>query len=186
MAEVPTSEPLSIRAGDSVTWRKTLADYPAGTWTLAYRLLSASEKVDLTVTPDGTDHVVTLTAAASSALPPGDHTLVGTVTSGSERATVYQGAVRVLANLATQSSHDGRSWAQTALDAARAKYQEWIESGGHLRLEYEVAGRRMKFADSAGLIQHIRFLEQEVAREKIAAQLGKGTGLPPGRVMVRM
>ena len=34
MASTPTTEPAAITAGDSFTWQKTLADYPAGTWTL--------------------------------------------------------------------------------------------------------------------------------------------------------
>lgn len=38
---VPTTEPESVVAGDTWTWKRLLADYPAGTYTLKYRLINA-------------------------------------------------------------------------------------------------------------------------------------------------
>ena len=50
MATTPTTEPASITAGDTLTWQKTLADYPATVWTLKYRFINATAKVDITAT----------------------------------------------------------------------------------------------------------------------------------------
>jgi hypothetical protein len=54
-APVPTTEPASVVAGDTLTWKRTLADYPAGTWTLKYRLINSAGKFDITATAERTD-----------------------------------------------------------------------------------------------------------------------------------
>jgi hypothetical protein len=41
------TEPSEIVAGDAVKWKKSLADYPAGEWTLNYRCSVAPEQVYL-------------------------------------------------------------------------------------------------------------------------------------------
>ena len=66
MASIPTTEPETITAGDSLTWKRTLADYPAGTWTLKYRLINADGKIDLTATASGTDHLVSVAPDTSA------------------------------------------------------------------------------------------------------------------------
>ena len=66
MASIPTTEPETITAGDSLTWKRTLADYPAGTWTLKYRLINADGKIDITATASGTDHLVSVEPATSA------------------------------------------------------------------------------------------------------------------------
>ena len=74
MASTPTTEPAAITAGDSFTWQKTLADYPAGTWTLKYRFINAAGKIDITATASGTDHLVSVTPTTSAAYTAGDYT----------------------------------------------------------------------------------------------------------------
>ena len=49
-ATVPTKEPTEIFLGDSLAWTKTLSDYPATTWTLAYRLLAQQSAAAQTLT----------------------------------------------------------------------------------------------------------------------------------------
>ena len=63
-AETPTKEPTQIRAGDTVTWKKTIDDYKANDgWTLNYSLRGNSEAITLV---DGSflrkNTTVTLTA----------------------------------------------------------------------------------------------------------------------------
>jgi len=66
MSDIPTTEPLSFRAGDTVKWKKSLGDYPATSWTLKYFLVIQSDQKIITASADGTDHLVTITAAASA------------------------------------------------------------------------------------------------------------------------
>lgn len=189
MAEVSTSEPSTFRAGDTVTWRKTLDAYPAPTWTLAYRLLSTTGATDITVTADGATHVATLTAAQSALLAAGDYTLVGSVSAGTERYTVFQGQVRVLADLAASTTFDGRSQAQQDLEALQAGYRAWQSASfaGRKSISISTGGssRSMEFETPAEMIQAIEAAKREVAREK-ALESAVNYGVVPGRIQVRM
>ena len=33
---IPSVEPLAFRAGNTIKWKRSESDYPAGTWTLTY------------------------------------------------------------------------------------------------------------------------------------------------------
>ena len=48
MAQLPNSVPISVTAGDTLTWRISLADYLASAgWTLRYRLINSQNKYDI-------------------------------------------------------------------------------------------------------------------------------------------
>jgi hypothetical protein len=67
-ATVPTKEPLTIRAGDTIEWTKSIDDYKASDgWTLSYSFRSASGTIDITSTADGDDHAVCIAPATSTA-----------------------------------------------------------------------------------------------------------------------
>ena len=67
-AETPTKEPLEIRAGDTVTWKKSVDDYRASDgWTLKYSLRGNGETIDITSTASDDAHLVSETAATSAA-----------------------------------------------------------------------------------------------------------------------
>ena len=64
---IPTSEPESLVAGDTVTWQKTLSDYPASDgWVLSYRLINAAGNIDITSSASGDDHLVSVAATATA------------------------------------------------------------------------------------------------------------------------
>ena len=60
-AEIPTTEPTSIIAGDTLAWTKSLADYEASLWTLTYYLRGPSAQT-ITATTSGGDFAGTKTA----------------------------------------------------------------------------------------------------------------------------
>lgn len=185
MASIPNTEPSFLRAGDTVAWRKALADYPATSWTLNYRLINAAGKYDIAATADGVDHLVTVSSADSADWVPGDYTWQAYVLGGdSERYTVGTGTLTVQPDLAAQAAgFDARSTARKALDDTRAALATWIASNGQVQ-EYEIAGRRMKYASAADIQARIQLLEREVARETTAEKLA--AGLSAGRrVLVR-
>ena len=183
MAQTQAIEPTIIQAGDTTSWRRTLPACPADDgWTLSYRLINADSRLDVVASADGADHLVTLPAATTAAYPPGEYTWVAYAARGVERYTVAQGQLRVRPDLAAATApQDARTDAQRALADLRAALLRWLSSNGHVQ-EYEIAGRRMRFASAADIRQRIALAESEVRREAAAQGLA-----PAGarRVLVR-
>lgn len=178
------TEPTTLRAGDSASWVRSVPGFPASDgWVLAYRLLTTAGKLDIATTATGDDFAVSVAAASTAALPAGQATLVGAVTKADERITVYSAKVGILPNLAAAETYDGRSWAQRALEAARAALLSYAEEGkGHVA-SYSIAGRSMTFRSTDDILKLITKLESDVAKENtIGAILAGGT---PGRILTR-
>lgn len=171
-AEIPTDVPSALRAGDTWKWTRTLADYPAGTWTLKYRFKNAAGGFEITATASGTDHAVTVAAATTGGYTAGTYQWVAWVESGAEKFTVDQGSTVVepdyRAGTAT-AALDDRSHARKMV----AQLEAWIEAHGDGVQEYEIAGRRMKF-DKAGLIKQLEYYRGRVAGEDDAQRLADG------------
>ena len=148
MASTPTTEPAAITAGDSFTWHKTLADYPAGTWTLKYRFINAAGKIDITATASGTDHLVSVTPTTSAAYTAGDYTWTAYVEKTGYRVTVATGTIEVKPNIAALTTLDARTDAAIIVDQLMAAYKTYTASNGNVA-EYEIAGRRMKYRSAA-------------------------------------
>ncbi|MDP1925763.1 MAG: hypothetical protein Q8K57_13395 [Thiobacillus sp.] len=174
--EIPTQEPTTIRAGDSIVWERELDDYSvADGWALAYRLLYASgTAVAIASTGVGTTHTVTLTSADTDGFVAGDATLVGYVENGSgaslERKTVFSAVIEILADLTAAATHDGRTDNQIALEAARAALKTYMQNGQAHVAEYDIAGRSIKFRDADQITKLIRYYEAEVKREQREAK----------------
>ncbi len=66
MTDIPTTEPLSFHADDTVKWKKSLGDYPATSWTLKYFFVILTDQKIITASSDGTDFLITITAEASA------------------------------------------------------------------------------------------------------------------------
>ncbi len=174
------TQPAVLQAGDSITWTADLPDYRADDgWTLSYRLINAAASIDIAAAPDADNpalHRVTIPAATSAGYTPGDYTLVRYVTRGADRHTLGQGEMRVAPDLAGAASPvDARSDARRALDDLRAALRRFLASNGHVA-EYEIAGRRMRFASADDLRKRIQLAEAELAREDAAARLAAGAG----------
>jgi hypothetical protein len=173
-AEIPTTEPAELRAGDTLTWRKSLADYPASEgWVLSYRLINTAIKYDITAAADGEEHLVTVAAATSAAYLAGEYQWVSAVTLSDQRFTIAQGTFKVLANLAAASAGvDIRSTAKKALDLLDAAL---LEHGNRAwTKDYEIAGRRMSFVSASEFMKFRSQLQMEVASEQNAEGLQQG------------
>jgi hypothetical protein len=182
-ATVPTTEPASVVAGDTLAWRITLADYPADVWTLKYRLINAGGKIDITAAASGTDHLVGVAAATSAAYAAGDYTWTAWAEKTLERVTVRSGNMTVLPNVAELLSLDGRSSAARIVAQLTAAYESYTVSNGHVS-EYEIAGRRMKYRNGAEILEQLNFWEARVASEKRAERIAAGLG-GGNKVLVR-
>ncbi|HQU89420.1 MAG TPA: hypothetical protein PK620_11945 [Denitromonas sp.] len=178
--EIPTTEPLTLRAGDSATWRKSLGDYPAGAgWVLSYTLISAAAKHSFNAAADGDDHLVTLAAATTAAWPAGRYTLIAQATLAPDRYTLSTTDLHVLEDLAAAASFDGRSHARRMLDAIEAALEKRATAEQLDLIELSIFSRTSKRGDGALLEARSKYLI-EVRREEAAA------GNKPGRGRVYM
>jgi hypothetical protein len=179
---VPTSVPAKITAGDTLSWSRSLPDYPAnGGWVLKYRLINAAGKIDITAGASGADHLVSVTAATSAAYAAGTYDWQEYVEKGTERYTTGAGSIVVSPNLAAQAGGlDTRTDARRMLDAVNA----WLVARDLAVAEYEIAGRRMKYIPIADLIALRGKLQAEVNREEAAARIMRGES-PGNKLLVR-
>lgn len=185
MATTPTTEPAFLQAGDTLTWQRSLPDYPASaSWLLSYRLINADGKIDIASAASGDDHLVTVAASTSATYAAGDYEWTAYVTKATERYTVGSGRLTIRPDLAAKAGgFEARSAMRKARDDLRTALATWVTSNGHIQ-EYEIAGRRMKFSSAADIQQRINLVERELAREDAAARLA--AGLDSGRrVLVR-
>lgn len=179
MAEKPTTEPAAVVAGDTITWQKSISDYPAGTWTLKYRLINAAGKIDITSTADGTTHQVSVGASTSAVWSAGRYTWQAWVENGgaTERHTVGSGTIEVKPNIAAVTTLDARTDAAKIVDQLMDAYKAYTSSNG-LVAEFMVAGRNVKYRSAAEILEQINFWKSQVAKEeresRIAAGLGAG------------
>jgi hypothetical protein len=184
---IPTTEPASFVAGDTVTWSKSLSDYPATTWSLKYRFVNSAGKVDITAAADGSDYLVTLTAATTAAYTAGKYDFTGWVEKGTgptaERVTVSTGRIEIKPNLAIQNTFDGRSTARKILETLETAYTSAVSSRAFVQ-EYEIAGRRMKFNSPGDWIRELNFWRSQVKAEERAERIADGLG-GNARIMVR-
>lgn len=183
--DIPTSEPSSVRVGDTWSWSRSLTDYPAPTWTLSYVLINGADKIAIIAAADGADHLITVAMATTAAYKPGKYHWASSVTDGVSRYTIEEGDIELQPDLAasTTSRYDARtSWAQllAAMDTAIAAYgsKAWTQ-------EYSLGNRTLKFRNNSDFLIMYDRARVEVAREEQAAKLARGMG-GGQRVMVRM
>jgi hypothetical protein len=111
------TEPTKIASGSTNVWTKSLALYPATSFTLAYKLVGAGGVVSAIVTKSGAEYTATLTTTFAA----GMYRLVGWIVDGTAKVVVYEGDIEVTANLIDATAGvDTRSYWQQLLDAIKA------------------------------------------------------------------
>lgn len=180
MAEIPTLEPTSIRAGDTLNWTKTLDDYPADdSWVLSYAFRGSPGTFDITAGSSGADHSVSVAAATTTSYDAGFYDVLGYVDKSSERYSVYEGRIEVLADLeAAGSSYDGRTHVKKTLDAIESVLENRASKE---ILESTIEGVAIKRIPHEDLIamrgKYLDWYRQEQAAEKLARGLGTGRNI---------
>lgn len=175
-------EPKKITAGDTITWTKSLSDYPATAgWVLTYTLINATNKIQMTASALGSDFLLSVPAATSAAYKKGVYSYQGYVTNGSERYMVVSGTIEVLPNLAAENALDNRSQVKRTLDAINAV----IEKRATMDQEqYSISGRSLTRTPIPELIvlrdKYQTLYNAEVNAERIAKGLGT-----KNKIMVR-
>ncbi len=171
---IPTHEPDRIQAGDTLTWLKSLPDYPANdSWVLSYRIINAAGKFDITSSASGANHLVLATAATTATYTAGIYNLHAWVTKTTERYSLPSRSVIVLPNVAAETAgYDARTNAKKILDLLDAAMlahgaQAWVES-------YEIEGRSMRFRSIGDFLSYRSKIQQEVLREEAAERIRSG------------
>jgi hypothetical protein len=166
-----TAPPALLVAGETCVWRRALDDYPVDTWTLALYLRGPSE-LDVTAAADGTDHLVTITATASTALLAGSYVGEEWVSQGTGAALVAHRISRfdlvVEPNLASAAAGDLQSHRTKMIALYRAELQRRA-AGGDIE-SYQAGG-----GDTAVTRRNTSEIERELRRleaEEAAYQRG--------------
>ena len=174
---IPTTEPSLIYAGYTLQWTKSLADYPAPTWTLVYALFNATEAYTINTTPSATSHAVSVAAATTQGWVSGRYTWNSYVESGVERFPVAVGRMIIKPNPATGQPIDARSHARRMLDAIEAVLEDRATAG-----DLDVitaAAPSFSTTNSPKMLIELRDkFRQEVAREERAEAIARGENRP--------
>ncbi|MEN9417396.1 MAG: hypothetical protein RI988_1016 [Pseudomonadota bacterium] len=181
MAEIPTIEPTTVNAGDTLSWRRTLDDYPASAgWVLGYVLINGAAKISFSSSASGDDHLVNVPAATSTNWTAGSYDWRARVTKGAEVYTVAEGRITVRPSFAA-ATQDARSHARKTLEAIEAV----IEGRASSEVTYYmIGGRQLRYIPVPELMQLRDRYRAEVAREDAA--IAVAAGLPDRRrVFVR-
>ena len=174
---IPTTEPTTLRAGDTWQWRREdlASDFPAGTWTLTYYFRNAIGKFDVSASADGTSFAVSVAKATTAALPPGDWDWLAVVESATERFEADAGRLTIQPNLATSAPYDGRSFARRMLEAIESALESRATTDQLDLLNATLSDRGLQ-RDKGALIALRSQFQNEVKAEENAARIANGLG----------
>jgi hypothetical protein len=180
-AEIPTCEPTSIVAGDTVKWTRSLSDYSAADgWSLTYAIRGVgSVDVEAATDTDGVGFAVTLSAQNSAKLAAGQYQFIGYVFSADdppEQYTVFGPvSLTVLPNIGDAKAGELVLDEEKELALINAQIQELLASPNE---SYSIGGRAAAKRKLADLYQ---------ARGIVIARLGRKRGqtVPSREVVFR-
>ena len=171
----PTQVPAELIAGDTWDWTRSLADYPAGTWSAVYYFEKADFNFSVSCTPSGTTHVATVAAATSAGYRAGQYRWRLLATSGGTRKTVEEGWLDVLPDPAAAGNVDHRTTARVMLDNIEA----YLRDPTNLQAaNFAIAGRSLVKWNRGDLLVERDKLRTEVQSEEAAERVSKGLGSP--------
>lgn len=181
-ATVPSSEPTTIVAGDTIAWTKSLDDFKATDgWSLSYafRYQNGAGLVDVTASTVGADFSSLIAATESAKMKPGIWLWAAYATKAAERYQVGTGSTTVSPNLAKlDSSADLRTPAKIAYDNALQAWQ-----GVKLGQTVMLNGRTYTQHNLKDLIVYVDRCKSDYALE-VAAQNPNGSN--PRHIGVRL
>jgi hypothetical protein len=142
MVDIPSYEPRSFRAGDTVTWEKSFSDYPASeSYVLKYYLVKSGNQIVLTSEPSGDDHLVTIAAADSVEYEAGRYFYQARIEKAAEIFTVGEGVIEVKVSLAgATTGFEWREHCEQALENIEAVLLNKATADNY---SYSIAGRSL-------------------------------------------
>jgi len=186
MPEVATREPLEIRAGDTVTWRREelTVDYPASdSWVLTYYFRGPSQPLNVDAEADGDEFLVTIAATETAKWNPGVYSWLARVSKAGEVHSAGDGQVKVLVNLAADMlNYDGRSFSkqfqQVIEQLCLGKSLTEIAASTGLSVgqieAYSIGNRSVTYAKKTELFALRDQMRRESAAEDKRAKIAQG------------
>ncbi len=176
---VPDFEPEEIIIGETLEWRKSLQEYPAGAgWVLTYYFraqTAGAAGFDQAAVADGADFNITVAATTTATLSAGVYNFQAWVVNGSEKYIVETGQVKAItgfAGTATNVTNDLRSKAKQIIDAIDSYF-----AGGAAAqyvMNYQIGNRALGRIPDAEKIKLRQHYARIYGREKRAERLRDG------------
>ncbi|MCA1567245.1 MAG: hypothetical protein LC803_16655 [Acidobacteria bacterium] len=171
---IPTYEPESFVAGESLKWTKKLADYnPADGWALTthFRGVTA-DGFDAAGVADGNQFLIAVPAATTAPLAAGTYYWQTWVEKDGEKYMIDSGQTEVRPGLAgLEGTYDGRSQVKKILDAIDATIEGRATTDQHM---YMIGNRQLMRIPVEQLLSVRTKYAQLYARELRAASLKEG------------
>ena len=162
-ASIPTTEPASFYAGDTVTWGIYNSDYPASTYGLTYCMVMTGKIITATATASGDTHVITISSTTSATYTAGTYDWISYFTKTGERWNRGSGQMIIKPNYATQSSgYDGRSTVQKIFEAIEATIYGRATSS---QQSMKVGDRELQYLSPKQLMDLRNFYANEYYKE---------------------
>jgi hypothetical protein len=167
--QIPSCEPTSFVAGDTVQWTKPLNDYPSSDgWALKYRFVGDPQL------NGGTAYTADVVNGEFAVTIPSAHTvgivsdalyrLIGWVELSGARYTVFDGTVTAFANLAASTAEDLQTTAEKQLALVDAAIEARLSGDG---IEsHSVDGRSYQLMPMTELVALRSALAVRVHRER--------------------
>jgi hypothetical protein len=172
---IPTSEPSTVRAGDTWQWTRDLPDFPAP-WALTYTFWTATSAFSLTAAASGSTHTATVSKTTSAGYAAGRYDWTARVSSDTTQLTIASGVLQVLP--AVGLAMDTRSHARRMLDSINA-ILEGRATDGDLDVMRTQHGEHSTAWDPTVLMRIRSQYAAAVAGEDSAAAIARGDN--PGR-----
>ena len=180
MPDIPSNEPLELRAGDTWKWNRTdkVSDYPSPAWTLKYRFKNQAGGFEITATADGSGGFsVSVDKTTTGAIAAGVYQWQAEVDNGTERYTLERGGyLTVVADFfsgTAGAAFDSRTHARKVLESIEAVIEGRASKDQE---EYQIAGRMLKRTPIPDLLKLRQTYQAEVAGQEAAAKLADGLG----------
>lgn len=166
------SEPTTITAGDTVSWSRSVAEYPAADgWALSYGVAGPTSATVGTTASGGANYTAVVSSTTTAGWLPGSYTWTAFVRRSGERHTIARGAWQVLPNPAGEAEP---SHAQKTLDLIQAALENRIPRGLE---ETTIAGQQISRIPIADLFNLRQKYRAEVFNEQRAALAAAGVGV---------
>lgn len=172
------NEPSQITQGDTVSFKKKLADYLATDgWGLTYALRGNGQDISFSSTADFSDHSISVDAATTAGWLAADYQMEGFAIKGAEQHRIYLGSLTISPNLATAPADlDVRTHAQKMLASIEQQLEQCAKN---ILLQTTVEGTSVLRERRMELLRLRQSYLQE-RRGEIAAENARN-GRPTGR-----
>ncbi len=169
MSQIATREPTSLRAGETLTFSRSLPDYSAASgWSITYYFTGVNGQFSFTSANSGGAHLVTVAASATALYLAGDYYGSGIVSDGTTKVEVYSGKLTVKPDLSTAApGQDLRSQNRRILDNVNAALEG---KATHDILNSDVEGTKIERLTPEQLLKLRDRYAQLVAAEEAAEQ----------------